>query len=203
MKNILITLKRKEIIDISKLEIPEENSLTFWSSISKNEKEDLKESCKLFYEVFFKSNLNGFQISDLQKNELKTYYDYINDKTSPKLFFDYKIGKYKIKNGKHRLCMCKYLNINPIVEVSYSMIFENFHKQTLLERIKKENFTYIAIENTLIKERKINLDNKLQMKGYVNSKNNIRVTIIPYDKDFLNLIKQYKNNIYLSKDIIK
>lgn len=195
-KKILVSVYSKTIIDTSKLNIPGENNITFWSRqpFSAEDRKKLKEACKQIHNVFFKSNMKDFNPESLTPIELKTYYDYIDEELAPKLYFDYEDAEFKIKDGRHRLAMCKYLNINPILNVQYLLCFQLYKKSFLNGR---KNYTYIGFDKQILLQLRLNncVIREGEIKGVYPKK---RIIIVPYEKEILNQLKDYK--VYVSEE---
>lgn len=227
MENELyITVYHKESIDASKLNIEDENSPFFWShhGYTPNDKERLENYCKIAHYLSERIKHGIIILSDLSENELEAYNVFF--KIPPTITYSPFSNNLVVTDGRHRLAICKELDIKLDFDVKYDMKFmiyrmnkpvknDGFIKKTrdFLFRGKglgeeyfkeEEKYRYIAIPNREA-EKKVLQDTgcDIEVSGEAND---MSFLIVPYEKATLDRMidhykqKNIKSDVYLSKD---
>lgn len=153
-----------EKVDSSKIYIYDEDNKYFWNHHNNTleDKKQLENACKLIDRVYKKSKEPNFNIHDLTDIEQKTYNCYIDQQMAPKLRYDQKENKYYLSDGRHRMKMCKDLEINPILQVTRTLEFEIVRCDLSVKRLNPIE----AIKSFLFKDKGINNYIRIEDKPY-------------------------------------
>lgn len=201
-----IAFEKKEKIDYEKLIIPERNDENFWKhhGHTYNDMIIFSEQAKKLEKII--KDMNEYGYENLLREDQKIYNIFFN-KTQPIQLFK-KDGLIYVEDGRHRMEMCRLLNVNIEFDVKTEIQFELYKQKSkissfIADLFKKsqEDISTIAVKRTKESEK---IFHEIGCSYIYDSTQNFIVVDSNNEifKDILKMLNKnnLENTIYISKE---